>query len=100
MYYFKNMFCVLVLCITVNAQDWPVGRVSEKDTISIWKKCVSGSKYDLVWKYTILQQNLYDNFARSNRSCQRNRSFDRLNPIVFSEWWSYTDSQDRFTTTQ
>ena len=48
MYYFKNIFCVLVLCITVNAQDWPVGRVSEKDTISIWKKCVSGSKYDLV----------------------------------------------------
>ena len=30
MYYFKNIFCMLLLCITVNAQDWPVGRVSEK----------------------------------------------------------------------
>ena len=37
MYYFKNIFCLLVLCITVSAQDWPVGRVSEKATISIWK---------------------------------------------------------------
>ena len=40
MYYFKNIFCLLVL--TVSAQDWPVGRVSDKkDTISIWKNVLT-----------------------------------------------------------
>ena len=32
MHYFKNIqnvFCILLLCFTVNAQEWPIGRVSD-----------------------------------------------------------------------
>ena len=39
MYYFKNIFCLLVLCITVSTQDWPVGRVSEKIRSVFEKMC-------------------------------------------------------------
>ena len=52
MYYFKNIFCLLALCITVNAQDWPVGRVSDsKLDDRCLGKCVQPLKYDLDCKY-------------------------------------------------
>ena len=44
MYYFKNIFCLLVLSITVSAQDWPVGRVSEKKIRSVFEKICQGLK--------------------------------------------------------